>query len=337
MTKKKQQSTTTDADRRLNQADRLGKILRILQLIQSRGRWNVAEIAREIEVVERTIYRYFNILELAGVPYYYDRRARSYRVRPGWFFPVLNLSGEELVDQAVATAVASVPGIQASQGARSTTRKIAETDEAKQELLADAEMLIQVLNLKLSDHSRHGQVIRTAQRALLERKQLQGKYASPYQDAVIDLRLHPFRLCLIGQAWYLIARTEEKQVPKTYRITRFQQLRMQQSTALVPQEFDLTEYLGNAWGIYRGDTTYDVEVQFSPAAAPLVTETLWHRTQQVEWHKDGSATLCFQVDGLQEIIWWLLGWSGRVTIVRPKELRDLFVEHLQQAIQMHQK
>ena len=168
MTKKKQQSTTTDADRRLNQADRLGKILRILQLIQSRGRWNVAEIAREIEVVERTIYRYFNILELAGVPYYYDRRARSYRVRPGWFFPVLNLSGEELVDQAVATAVASVPGVQASRGATSTTRKIAETDEVKQELLADAEMLIQVLDLKLSDHSRHGQVIRTAQRALLE-------------------------------------------------------------------------------------------------------------------------------------------------------------------------
>ena len=35
-----------DADRRLRQADRLARIMRVLQLLQSRGRWNVTSIAQ---------------------------------------------------------------------------------------------------------------------------------------------------------------------------------------------------------------------------------------------------------------------------------------------------
>ena len=27
---------------------------------------------------------------------------------------------------------------------------------------------------------------------------------------------------------------------------------------------------------------------------------------------DGSVTVSFEVDGLEEIVWWLLGWSGDV-------------------------
>jgi hypothetical protein len=42
----------------------------------------------------------------------------------------------------------------------------------------------------------------------------------------------------------------------------------------------------------------------------------------VRRHKDGTATLTFQVDGLEEILWWVLGRSGRVRVANPPELRD---------------
>jgi HTH domain len=44
-----------DRDRRLRQADRLGRILNVLRLIQSRGKWNAKSIASELEVTERTV------------------------------------------------------------------------------------------------------------------------------------------------------------------------------------------------------------------------------------------------------------------------------------------
>jgi hypothetical protein len=62
----------------------------------------------------------------------------------------------------------------------------------------------------------------------------------------------------------------------------------------------LRAYFGNAWAVYRGDVSYEVEVRFVPEAAALVTETTWHHTQQARRNEDGSVTLSFRVDGLQE-------------------------------------
>jgi predicted DNA-binding transcriptional regulator YafY len=45
--------------------------------------------------------------------------------------------------------------------------------------------------------------------------------------------------------------------------------------------------------------------------------------------------LTFRVDGLDEIVWWLLGWAGRVEIVQPVELRSLYVSHLKEALAMN--
>ena len=64
-----------DAERRLRQADRLARVLRVLQLIQGRGRWDTKAIAQEIECSERTVYRDLAVLELAGVPWTYEKES----------------------------------------------------------------------------------------------------------------------------------------------------------------------------------------------------------------------------------------------------------------------
>src|SRR4051812_31718207 len=110
-----------DSDRRLRQNARLARILRLLQLIQSRGRWDAAGLARELECGERTVYRDLQALEMAGIPWEFDVATRSYRVRHGWQFPSLNLTKEELVGQAVATAVTKAPGLDVGPGAKPTT------------------------------------------------------------------------------------------------------------------------------------------------------------------------------------------------------------------------
>ena len=72
---------------------------------------------------------------------------------------------------------------------------------------------------------------------------------------------------------------------------------------------------GNAWSVYRGERSYDVEIRFSRDGAEIVTETIWHPTQQVRRHRGGGVTLTFRVDGLNEILYWVLGWSSRATVI----------------------
>ena len=326
-----------DPDRRLRQATRFARILRVLEMIQGRARYSVKDMAAELEVSERTIFRDLNVLELAGVPWFHDEEDQRYRVRPGYNFPALNLGDEELIGQATASVITSAPGLAVTKGATPTTRKLGATsrDQAAK-LLDDVEKLTAVLDLKLADHTRHHETIRTIQWALCRGKKLSGTYLSPYEDGPKRRELHPYRLCLVRQAWYLVARADGADQPRTYRVTRFQTLRALNTAFQVPADFDLRAYFGNAWGVYRGTQSFEVAIQFNREAADLVTETTWHTTQKVERHGDGSVTLNFVVDGLNELVHWVLGWSGRARVLHPEALRLLVLKHLEQATALNQ-
>ena len=328
--------SSRDRDRRARQADRLARILSVLRLIQGRSRWTAEAIAQEVGCGVRTVYRDLQTLEVAGVPWFFDKIEGCYRVRSDFRFSVPNLTEEEALGQAVATAITKAAGLNVSSGAAPTTRKLAAASaDSIRQLLADAENLVSVMDLKLADHSKHQDIIKTIQFALLQRKQVSGRYESPYEAKSATLRLSPIRLCLIKSAWYLIARPTDSTEPKTYRVARFKTLRMLADPARVPEEFDLKGYFGNAWAVYRGDKPYDVEIWFTPESARVVTETTWHHTQKHKSQANGSVTLTFNVDGLEEICSWVLGWAGRCKVLRPVELRELLVTKLRLAMEMH--
>jgi predicted DNA-binding transcriptional regulator YafY len=236
---------------------------------------------------------------------------------------------------AAATAVSRVPELQLGLGAAATTHKLAAGDKEKTRLLALAGDVIAVLGLKLVDHRAHAEALRTIQLALISVKQLKGTYKSPYSAKAWTATLHPYRLCLARQAWYLIGRRQSCDEVLTLRVARFKSLRLLDGAADVPTNFDLAAHFGGAWSVYPGDRTYDVELRFTREAVVQVCETRWHVTQRVKRHCGGGATLTFRVAGLDEIIWWLLGWAGFVEVVRPVELRRMFVMQLEDGLRIN--
>jgi predicted DNA-binding transcriptional regulator YafY len=119
-------------------------------------------------------------------------------------------------------------------------------------------------------------------------------------------------------------------------VARFKTLRMLDANAQVPQDFDLKGYFGNAWAVYRGERSYDVEILFTKEAAGTATEVVWHHTQKVRRNKDDSVTLAFKIDGLNEIVRWVLGWGSRARVIQPSELRDLIVTQLNESIRAYE-
>ena len=326
-----------DRDRRVRQADRLARILRVLELVQSRGRWTTRAIAEEIECSERTVYRDLDVLRFAGIPYYREGDQKFVRVRPDFRFPVMSLTEDEVLGFSVAAVITNSPGLNVTSGAIPVARKLAAVSKQEtQELIDDAMRLVSVLDLKLVDHSRHHETIRTVQLALVHGKQISGLYESPYEANPVRLKLHPYRLCLIKNAWYVIGKVANETTLRTYRIARFRTLRELDEPADVPETFDLKEYFGNAWAVFRGEQSYDVELSFTAHAGQIVSETIWHHTQKVSPQKDGSVSMTFKVDGLEEITNWILSWTGRCKVIQPMALRKLVVEKLTMALQMNQ-
>lgn len=101
---KKQRS---DADRRVRQCERLGRLLRLLHLIMGKGRWDAGTLAQELECSRRTVYRLLQSLSMAGVPWFFDENARCYRVRPGYKFSGLDIGPEGGGNRADSEALSS--------------------------------------------------------------------------------------------------------------------------------------------------------------------------------------------------------------------------------------
>jgi predicted DNA-binding transcriptional regulator YafY len=327
-----------DADRRLRQSVRFARILKLLELLQCRERQDTVSLAAGLEVGRRTVQRDIEVLRLSGIGVEYDPTKRSYVLHGDYRFAIGGLTDDELLGQATAAALTSAKGLDVTHGAGPTSRKLRATGrERSRNLLEDALRVTTVLDLKMADHEGRRETIRTIQWALINGKCLEGNYASPYHATEKRLVLHPYRLCLVKQAWYLIARPDGSDHPVTYRVARFRSLGALDAAAEVPEDFDPRAYFGDAWSVYRGDVTYEVEVRFVPEAASLVTETTWHHTQQVRRNEDGSVSLSFRVAGLEEIVWWLLGWSGLVEIIKPPELRRMITERLRSALAMNER
>lgn len=82
----------TDAERRIRQCERLGRLLRVLRCIMGPGRWDADALANELQCSPRTVYRLLEALTYAGIPWFFDERTRAYKIRPGFKFPALDPS-----------------------------------------------------------------------------------------------------------------------------------------------------------------------------------------------------------------------------------------------------
>ena len=92
-------ASRSDCDRRVLQADRIARVLRVMSLIQSGRNYDVKAIAKEVGCSERTVARDLKTLSFAGVPWYFDKASKSYRLPPGYRFPVrLQTNGTRMIE-----------------------------------------------------------------------------------------------------------------------------------------------------------------------------------------------------------------------------------------------
>ena len=149
----------------------------------------------------RTVHRDLAVLAYAGVPWYFDRDADGYRVRDGVTFPTLPLTDAEAFSQALAEEVAAnVAGF----GDRLSPKLTKDRDAA--EKLEDARSVVSVSGLKFGTAEGIGPKAEAVRFAVLSGLRVRGTYSA--EGGIKTLDLHPYQLCLLGRAWYVVGRNE---------------------------------------------------------------------------------------------------------------------------------
>jgi proteasome accessory factor B len=263
---------------------------------------------------------------MAHIPYFSD--AGGYRISPHFFLPPVNLTLTE------ALAVLMLTG-RLRDGGRLPLLSHAAQAAAKIESALPQTVrehiggVLDRLHVQLGPTSRHenlDDVFHRLAAAVAERKACRLVYISFSDRKQIAMIVHPLRLLFHSRAWYLVAWSCSHRQVRTFKMGRIRKLTVLPRKFERPADVDLDRHFGAAWGMIPEGKLHDVHVRFGPKVAANVAEVRWHASQKTDWNDDGSMDFRARVDGLGEIVWWILGYGDQAEVIAPVALRRRIAE-----------
>ena len=171
-------------------------------------------------------------------------------------------------------------------------------------------------------------ILGTIEAALKGPFMMQIDYAGA-QDANPRTRaIEPYGV-LFGIRGYLIAREIGNGSSfRHFRLDRIRKAQLVASSFRRDSDFDLRAHAARAFGSFHSEAELaPVEWRFSPAAAPVARDFLFHPDQEVQTEEDGSLTVRFTAGGWLEMAWHLYQWGDAVEVISPPELRAMVEVH----------
>ncbi|MCX4668806.1 WYL domain-containing protein [Streptomyces sp. NBC_01381] len=221
---------------------RADRLLALLLLLQNRGRMTAPELADELEVSVRTVYRDVDALAASGVPVYAERGpAGGFRLMDGYRTRLTGLTD----DEADSLALAGMPAAAADLGlgAELVTAQLKlgaalpaglgeRSRRIQERFLLDAEGWFRAAD--------PAPLLPVVADAVWRRRVLRAHYRR--WGGEVHRELHPLGLVLKAGNWYLVATADG--AVRTYRVSRFLDVTAEDGDepSERPAGFDLAAY-----------------------------------------------------------------------------------------------
>ncbi|MFC8720972.1 helix-turn-helix transcriptional regulator [Kitasatospora sp. NPDC057198] len=226
---------------------RAARLIRMALLLQSTPGLTAAELARELEVSERTVIRDVQALQDAGVPVRSERgRTGGYRLAPGHRTRLTTLHPTEAETLYLSGLPSALRDLGLSDAAGTARLKLSAT--LLPSLRAAAESSVRRFHLDAPAWFREPstpELLPELARALWADLAVEFAYARPGREPGAPRRVEPYGLVLKAGVWYLVSRLPDVPDPafRTHRADRITALRTLPDEAFTRDpSFDLAAY-----------------------------------------------------------------------------------------------
>ncbi len=317
--------------------NKVNRLIRLLTTLQSGRAYGADDLAKLFRTTKRTIFRDLKDLKNIGIPCQYDTQKRGYIIDPQFFLPPVDLNLQEALGllmlvhsagsyiQAPFRSAALLAALKIESNLPAEIRRSCNTSLKNISIYAGAQAPMGKLN-KIFD---------SLLSAITKHRTVYLDYDSLFENKIISLELNPYHLSFNRRAWYIIGFSRMHNEVRTFKLGRIKELRVLNKCFVSHRKFDPNEYFSNAWSMIPEGKIYDIRLRFLPKVARNVTEVFWHKTQRNTYNKDGSVIIEFRVDGLGEILWWILGYGDQVEVIAPKLLRNQIRKVAQNVIKLN--
>jgi predicted DNA-binding transcriptional regulator YafY len=301
---------------------RADRLLSALLLLQAHGRLTSRELAKRLEVSERTMHRDMEALSASGVPVFAMRGSHGgWQLDEGWRTQVPALDESEL--RAFLMAQPQVVGderlVHAAE--RALTKLIAALPVSLRERAASIRQRLHVDTTRWYGTIENLSMLPVVQDAVSRDRKLKIVYRRDGHE-VAERTVDPLGLVAKGSAWYLVAYTPRGF--RTYRVSRIEAAKLLDQPCERPHDFDLAAYWKSSTAQFRERPRYNAILRLEPRTAE--TMKTWGCFSNVADGQDGDPegwiTMHAQFEDEEHACFIVLGLGPRADVLEPAKLRE---------------
>lgn len=303
---------------------RTDRLVAILLMLQRREQVTAAEVARELEVSERTARRDLDALAMAGVPVYSTQgRGGGWRLVGGARTDLSGLTASE----ARALFLVAGPASAATPAVKAALRKLVQA--LPEPFRAQAEAAASSL---VMDPQRWGsnrvelrppRFLAGLQDAVIRGVQVRLGYVDG-KGAETKRTVHPLGIVAKGPAWYLVCHTETGR--RTFRIDRVSSVDPTDDPVHRPEGFDLAaSWREIADEIDRKRTPFEVQAVCAPHGIGILRIGFGDRLEIGGTTTDGRIDVTIRGYDEYTIAGELSGLVEWLEVIGPPAVRDQLV------------
>lgn len=309
---------------------RASRLISMVLLLQVRGAMTARELARELEVSERTIVRDVEALSEAGIAVYAERgRAGGYRLLDGYRTRLTGLTRAE----AEALFVSGLPGPVRQMGlatavAAARHKVLAALPPGLRDASAVAAQRFHLDAPRWFRSPEPPDLLAPLATATWTDRVLTATYCRDDQPRV--RRLEPYGLVLKSGVWYAVARVDTHL--RIYRVDRFSRITLTDERFHRDPDFDLSSFWDERSADFvRSILATRIRIRLSPTGGRRLLHAVEHPSAvealqstppvAAEPDSEGWVALTLPVESLDIAYGQLLGLGPEVEVLEPPELR----------------
>jgi predicted DNA-binding transcriptional regulator YafY len=302
---------------------RLIRLGQMLKIFMDREKVSTSWLSKYFHITPRTIQRDLLLLKKANFPLN-ELSQGNYQIDKTLF---KNFEVFDETELALVIALKNLVGQLGSpfqQAADDIFNKLYED-------VTTSPVFIKIDDSVILDKRQFNKIVKT----IREKRQGTFQYDgfSPY-----EFTIEPYRVCFFDGFWYLVGKDLRDQQFKRYALDKIKDFKpLNKNFHCIPPQIDrMLKESGNIW--FSSERNIEVVVEVDKLCAHYFRRRKVFPHQEIkEERTDGAIIVSFKVGSLDEIMNTLKVWLPYIKIIKPEELKNIFLKKMKAWISWQKK
>lgn len=308
----------------------IGNALKMYYILQVRSKCKISELAQELEVDERTIRRYRDDLEQAGI-YINSKRGKNggYSLYSDNHLLGLNISYDEFNSLRLVEK---------------------ELKDCKHIAYNDISLLMNKINVVIKENNVSSDGLSDHMKNHMKKVSVSNISPKVKRKTMMDIHVasltcnkirmtyvslssgesqrvvHPYATFQYKNDIYFMGYCENRKEMLHFKVCRIKEYSVLKEKFERDEGFDLKKSMENCLGIYR-DKELDVKLKIKHPMSEIVKEKVWVENQKIK-ETEGGIIFKARIRGKTELISWILSMGSDAEVLEPEELRQEITDEI---------